>query len=59
VNPLAVIAALFLPPLGVFLVRGLSGAFWLSVGLTLLGFLPGVAFALFTVLSTRGSPAAH
>jgi uncharacterized membrane protein YqaE (UPF0057 family) len=56
---LAVIAALFLPPLGVFLVRGLSGAFWLSVGLTLLGFLPGVAFALFTVLSTRGSPAAQ
>ena len=58
-KPFAIIAAVFLPPLGVFLVRGLSGAFWLTVVLTLVGFIPGLAFALYTVLTDRGIPAAH
>jgi uncharacterized membrane protein YqaE (UPF0057 family) len=35
-----------IPPLGVFLVRGAGGAFWLNVLLTLLGYLPGVAHTL-------------
>ena len=58
-KPIAIIAALFLPPLGVFLVRGLTGAFWISVLLTLLGFVPGLAFALYTVLTDRSTVPAH
>ncbi|CAN5474526.1 hypothetical protein BH09PSE4_BH09PSE4_06780 [soil metagenome] len=45
-----IIAAALLPPLGVHLDRGPGRDFWLSVALTALGFLPGVAFALHTVL---------
>jgi uncharacterized membrane protein YqaE (UPF0057 family) len=35
------VAAIFIPPLGVFLEVGLTGQFWLNILLTLLGFLPG------------------
>jgi uncharacterized membrane protein YqaE (UPF0057 family) len=45
-----IIAALLLPPLAVFLDEGVSRNFWISFALTCLGFLPGVVFALFTVL---------
>lgn len=47
----AIVAAILLPPLGVFLVHGLRPAFWVSVLLTLLGWLPGVVFSLVAVLS--------
>lgn len=50
-----ILAAALLPPLGVFLVRGLGGAFWVSVVLTLVGWLPGAIFALMVVL--RPQPA--
>jgi len=46
----AVICAVLLPPLGVFLARGLCPAFWVSVVLTLIGWVPGVLFALVAVL---------
>lgn len=46
----AVIAAILLPPLGVFLERGMGPLFWVSVVLTLLAFIPGVIFALLAVL---------
>jgi uncharacterized membrane protein YqaE (UPF0057 family) len=46
----ALIAAILLPPLGVFLARGLRPVFWLDVLLTLLGWLPGVLFALFALI---------
>jgi uncharacterized membrane protein YqaE (UPF0057 family) len=49
-NPLAIIAAILLPPLGVFLVRGLAPSFWIAVLLTLIGWVPGVIFALVMVL---------
>jgi uncharacterized membrane protein YqaE (UPF0057 family) len=52
-NPLAIIAAILLPPLGVFLDRGITPAFWVAVALTCLGFIPGVIFALFTILRPR------
>ena len=42
----AVVAAILLPPLGVFLGRGLVRDFWVDVVLTLLGWIPGVIFAL-------------
>ena len=49
---LRIIAAILLPPLGVFLARGLVPVFWLSCLLTLLGWLPGVTFALYVVLTS-------
>lgn len=45
-----VVAAVLLPPLGVYLARGPGHDFAIACGLTLLGFLPGVAFALWRVL---------
>ena len=45
-----VIAAVLLPPLGVFLEVGLKGHFWLNILLTLLGFIPGVIHALYVIV---------
>ena len=42
-------AAALLPPQGVHLAGADARAFWTSCGLTLLGFVPGAAFALWTV----------
>jgi len=49
-NPFAIVAAILLPPLGVFLDQGITPAFWITVLLTCLGFVPGVIFALATIL---------
>lgn len=46
VSPWAVVAAILLPPLGVFIARGLTPAFWVTVVLTIVGWLPGALFAL-------------
>jgi uncharacterized membrane protein YqaE (UPF0057 family) len=43
---LALILAILLPPLAVFLRFGLGPSFWIAVALTILGWLPGVVFAL-------------
>jgi uncharacterized membrane protein YqaE (UPF0057 family) len=56
VGILTVIAAILLPPLGVFLTRGLTPAFWVSVVLTILAFVPGVLFALLVILAPRLTP---
>lgn len=45
-----IIAAILLPPLGVFLKRGLGWSFLLSILLTLLAWLPGMIYALYIVL---------
>lgn len=45
-----IIAAILLPPLGVFLKRGLGWSFVLSILLTLLAYLPGLIYALYIVL---------
>lgn len=45
----AIIAAILLPPLGVWLSEGLTRNFWIATGLTLIAFVPGVVFALVTV----------
>ncbi|PZU11701.1 YqaE/Pmp3 family membrane protein [Sphingomonas sp.] len=42
----ALIAAVLLPPLAVYLARGFGPAFWISAVLTLFWWLPGVIFAL-------------
>jgi uncharacterized membrane protein YqaE (UPF0057 family) len=52
-GPGAIVAAVLLPPLGIFLARGLAPEFWIGVVLTLLGWLPGVIFALFVLLRPK------
>lgn len=49
----AILAAVLLPPLGVFLVEGLARDFWVGVALTLLGWIPGMIFALMVVMRQR------
>lgn len=48
---LRIIAAIILPPLGVFMQVGLGGHFWLNILLTLLGFIPGIIHALWIILT--------
>ncbi len=57
-NAGTVVAALLLPPLAIFLGRGVTRDFWIAFALTCLGYLPGVAFTLFTLLKNRAVPAA-
>lgn len=45
-----ILAAILLPPLGVFLQVGLGLHFWLNILLTLLGYLPGIVHAVWVVL---------
>lgn len=47
----AVVAAVLLPPLGLYLDRGIGRDFWIAVALTCLGFVPGALFALFVILT--------
>ncbi|WCT73350.1 YqaE/Pmp3 family membrane protein [Sphingomonas naphthae] len=47
---LQIIAAIFLPPLGTFLARGLGPAFWVTVLLTIIAWIPGMIFALVVIL---------
>ncbi|TXD37770.1 YqaE/Pmp3 family membrane protein [Lujinxingia vulgaris] len=44
-----IIAAIFLPPLGVFLTVGLGTAFWINILLTILGFIPGIVHAIWVI----------
>jgi uncharacterized membrane protein YqaE (UPF0057 family) len=53
-RPGPLVAAVLLPPLGTYLARGAGRDFWITCGLTVLGFLPGVAFALWRVLGDSG-----
>jgi len=43
------IFAIILPPVGVFLQFGLGGHFWLSILLTLLGYIPGIVHAVWII----------
>lgn len=49
-----VVAAVLLPPLGVFLRHGARRDFWIACALTLIGFVPGMLFALWSVLRDSG-----
>ncbi len=51
---LKILLAILLPPLGVFVQEGLNKNFWISVILTLLGYVPGIVFALYILLA-KGS----
>lgn len=48
-DPIKIILAIILPPLGVFFEVGLTKHFWLNVLLTLLGFIPGIIHALYVI----------
>lgn len=45
-----VIFAVILPPVGVFMEVGLKGHFWLSILLTILGYIPGIIHALYVIM---------
>lgn len=45
-----IIVSVLIPPLGVFLKRGLGWSFVLSILLTLLGYIPGLIYALYVVV---------
>ncbi|HSL19167.1 MAG TPA: YqaE/Pmp3 family membrane protein [Methylomirabilota bacterium] len=47
---LRIIAAIVLPPLGVFLQVGIGPQFWLNILLTILGYVPGIIHALYIIL---------
>ena len=44
-----ILFAILLPPLGVFLQVGFSGAFFLNILLTLLGYIPGIVHAVYII----------
>ena len=46
---LSIILAIFLPPLAVGLQKGITGSFWLNLLLTLIGWVPGVIHAFYTL----------
>ncbi|KAK9711456.1 hypothetical protein K7432_007813 [Basidiobolus ranarum] len=53
---LELLLALFLPPLAVFLKRGIKVDFWINLGLTLLGWIPGIAHAWYVIVKHRREP---
>jgi uncharacterized membrane protein YqaE (UPF0057 family) len=53
-DALRILCAFLLPPLSVFLTVGLTGQFWLSIVLTLLGYVPGMVHAIW-LLASRGA----
>ncbi len=53
-NIIRIVLAIFLPPLAAFLTVGIGLHFWLTILLTLLGFLPGMVHALWLVVKKAG-----
>jgi uncharacterized membrane protein YqaE (UPF0057 family) len=49
-DPIKIIFAILIPPVGVFMEVGLTGHFWLNLLLTLLGYVPGIIHALYVIL---------
>ena len=48
-DPIKIIFAILLPPVGVLLEVGFKGHFWLNILLTLLGYIPGIIHALYVI----------
>ncbi|VUG15816.1 PMP3 [Brettanomyces bruxellensis] len=49
----AFILAFLLPPLAVFLERGIGASFFISIILCIFAWFPGIIFALFVVATTE------
>ncbi|BBM98707.1 hypothetical protein MPTK1_1g15610 [Marchantia polymorpha subsp. ruderalis] len=45
-----VLLAILLPPLGVFLAFGCASEFWICLLLTILGYIPGIIYALYVLV---------
>ena len=50
-----IIAAIFIPPLGVFLQVGIGMQFWINLLLTFLGYIPGIIHAVWVILKVPDS----
>ena len=50
-DPIKLLAAFFLPPLGVAMEVGLGGQFWLNLILTLFFWVPGMIHAFYIILT--------
>ncbi|XAR52765.1 hypothetical protein NMG60_11021017 [Bertholletia excelsa] len=48
-NCIDILLAIFLPPLGVFLKFGCKVEFWISLLLTLCGYIPGIIYAVYAI----------
>ncbi|CAL4913942.1 unnamed protein product [Urochloa decumbens] len=46
-----VLLAIFLPPVGVFLRYGCGVEFWIDLLLTILGYIPGIIYALYVLVA--------
>lgn len=49
-NLVAIIVAIFLPPVGVAIHEGITTRFWICLVLTLIFFVPGLIYALYVIL---------
>jgi uncharacterized membrane protein YqaE (UPF0057 family) len=49
-DPIKMIFAALLPPVGVFMEVGIKFPFWLNILLTMLGFIPGIIHAFYVIL---------
>lgn len=47
---LEIVLAVLLPPVAVFLKKGMSSEFWICVLLTILGGVPGMIYALIVIM---------
>jgi uncharacterized membrane protein YqaE (UPF0057 family) len=45
----AIALAVLLPPVGVWIARGIGFSFWVSLGLTILAYVPGMIFSVVAV----------
>ncbi|HDZ07748.1 YqaE/Pmp3 family membrane protein [Pseudohongiella sp.] len=48
-DPIKMIFAVLLPPVGVFMEVGIKFPFWLNILLTMLGFIPGIIHAFYVI----------
>lgn len=48
-DPIRILAAILLPPLGVFLQVGIGIDFWINILLTLFGYVPGIVHAIWVI----------
>lgn len=48
-DPIRILFAILLPPVGVFLQVGLGLQFWINILLTLLGYIPGIVHAVWII----------
>jgi uncharacterized membrane protein YqaE (UPF0057 family) len=53
VDFLRILLSILVPPLGVFWQVGLTRQFWLNVLLTILGYIPRLAHAVYIILTSR------